>query len=237
MSNERKNLADDPLVADTYSALAQEQAPDHLNKRVLRMAAREGRTPYSRARTWLRPAAWAATIGLSLAIVLELTRLPQIEPETVSMDAFKPKDMAVLREADERARAQSGANQAPVAPSATPQTDADAAPDEDVAVRRVTADENIPASSARADQDEGERISAKRLAAETDAGAASFAVAAEEKALATGGACPAKVRESAESWLACIKQLRESGQEGLADSEYDEFRRKFPNFADIDTDK
>ncbi|MGB5577423.1 MAG: hypothetical protein WBM88_08445, partial [Woeseiaceae bacterium] len=117
----------------------------------------------------------------------------------------------------------------------TPRTDAAAAPDEDVSARRVTADENIAASSTRAD--EGERISAKRLAAETASGAASFTVAAEEKALATGGACPAKVRESAESWLACIKRLRESGQEALADGEYDEFKRIFPNFADIGADK
>lgn len=237
MSNERKNPADDPLVADAYSALAQEQTPEHLNKRVLRMAAREGRTPYSRARSWLRPAAWAATIGLSFAIVLELTRLPQIEPEPVSMDAFTPKDMSVLREADERARAQSGANQVPVVPPAIPRTDAAAAPDNDVSARRMTADENIPASSASADQDEGERISAKRRAVESTAGAASFAVATEEKAQATGFACASKVRESAETWLGCIEQLRESGQEALADREYDEFKRIFPNFADIDTDK
>ncbi|MDH3577169.1 MAG: hypothetical protein OEO71_05035 [Gammaproteobacteria bacterium] len=263
MSNERKNRVDDPLVADTYTALAQERAPDHLNKRVLRMAAREGRTRYSRARAWMRPAAWAATIGLSLALVLELTRLPQIEPETanitvpkkeladkndndakqtvpaaesqdpVSMDAFAPKDMAVLREADERARAQAGPDQVP----ATPRVDAGTAPDEDAPARRVTADENIPAKNATVDRDSAEHVSAKRLAAETASGAASLAVAAEEKALTSGFACPAKVRESAESWLACIKQLRESGQEDLADSEYDEFQRNFPNFADADADK
>lgn len=237
MSNERKNRGEDPLVADTYSALAQERAPDRLNEKVLRMAAREGRTPYLRARTWLRPAAWVATIGLSLAIVLELTRLPQIEPETVSMDAFTPKDMAVLRDADERARAQSGANKEPVVPSAAPRTGAAAAPDEDASARRASGGENIPASGARADQDKGERISAKRLAAETAPGAASLAVAAGENVPATGFACPAKVRESAESWLACIRHLRESGQEALADGEYDEFKRIFPNFADIDADK
>ncbi len=265
MSNERKNRADDPLVADTYSALAQERAPDHLNKRVLRMAAREGRTRYSRARAWMRPAAWAATIGLSFALVLELTRLPQIEPEAatmavprneladknenfaeqtmpaaeprdpVSMDAFAPKDMAVLREADDRARAQAGPNQVPVSPPATPRVDAGAAPDGGASARRVTADENIPAKNAAADLDRAERVSAKRLAAETAPGAASFAVAAEEEALASG--CPAKARESAESWLACIKQLRKSGQEDLANSEYDEFQRNFPNFADTDADK
>ncbi len=263
MSNERKNRVDDPLVADTYRAVAQERAPDHLNKRVLRMAAREGRTKYSRARAWMRPAAWAATIGLSLAIVLELTRLPQIEPETatmalpekeladkndnnakqatpaaerqdpVTMDAFAPKDMAVLREADDRARAQAGPDQVP----ATPRVDAGADPDEGVSARRVTPDENIPAKDTAADRDSAERVSAKRLAAETAPAAASFAVAAEEEALASGFACPAKVRESAESWFACIKQLRESGQEDLANSEYDEFQRNFPNFADTDADK
>lgn len=214
MSNERKNRENDPLVADAYTTLAQEQTPDRLNKRVLRMAAREAQTPYSRARSWLRPAAWAATVGLSLALVLELTRLPQIEPDAVSMDAFTPKDMSVLREADERARAQSGPSQVPVVPAVTPP--AGSAPDEEVSAGHVTLDGTIPASSARADPDKGQRASAKRLAAES------------------GLACPAKARESAESWFACIRQLRESGQQDLADSEYDEFQRIFPNFADID---
>lgn len=268
MSNERKNRGEDPLVADTYKALAQERVPDHLNKRMLRLAAREGRTPYSRARAWMRPAAWAATVGLSLAIVLELTRLPQIEPDSaniavprqeladkndgvarqtrpaaesadrVTMDTFAPKDMAVLRKAESRARAQAGPNVAPIAPRA----DIDSAPDESVAVKRVSADEDLPASSVVAERDTAERPSTERPSAEGRlaepvSAAASFAVADKKKALESGFACPIKLRESAESWMACIRELRESGREELADSEYDEFRRIFPNFPDTEAHK
>ena len=268
MSNERKNRGEDPLVADTYKALAQERVPDRLNKRMLRMAARAGRTPYSRARAWMRPAAWAATVGLSFAIVLELTRLPQIEPATVSiavpeqeladkndgvarqtrpaaesadrvtMDTFAPKDMAVVRKAESRARAQSGPNQVPVAPRA----DIDSLPDEGVAVTSASADEEITASSVVAERDTAERPSAAGRAAEARqaepvSAAASFAVAEKRKAHESSFACPIELRESAESWMACIRELRESGREELADSEYDEFQRIFPNFAETEAHK
>lgn len=116
MSNERKNRENDQLVTDVYKAMASEQAPDHLNQRVLRLAAREGRTRYSRARAWIRPMAWAATIGLSFAFVLELTRLPSIETDPAigaPKDAFAPQGMTVLREAEDMARAQAGPDQAP----------------------------------------------------------------------------------------------------------------------------
>ena len=86
MSKERKNLAADRLVADTYKALAREQAPEHLNEKVLRLASGR-RSRYSLTRAWTRPVAWAATIGLSLALVLELNRLPQIEPEPAAVSA------------------------------------------------------------------------------------------------------------------------------------------------------
>ncbi len=71
MSNET-----DRLVSDAYSELADEKTPEALNREVLRLAAKEGRTRYSIARAWMRPVAWAATIGLSLVVVLELTSLP-----------------------------------------------------------------------------------------------------------------------------------------------------------------
>ncbi|MBT8090825.1 MAG: hypothetical protein KJO01_11520 [Gammaproteobacteria bacterium] len=267
MSNERKNRDSDRLVADTYRVVAQERVPEHLNKRMLRMAAREGRTPYSRARAWMRPAAWAATVGLSLAIVLELTRLPPIEPDTVSiavpaqeladknddvagqttsaadsadrvsMDTFAPKDMAVVSRAESRARAQSGPNQVPVAP----QADVDGAPDESAAARGVRADEDVPASSVIAERDTGERPSNGRRSAESlmaaPVSAAAPSAVAEQKAPESGVACRAELRESAESWIGCIRQLRDSGREELADREYEEFQRIFPNFAETEAHK
>jgi len=79
MINERNETGIDPLVSDAYGELAKEKTPDSLNQSVLRMATRKGKTPYSMARAWMRPAAWAATIGLSLAVVLQLTNLPEAD--------------------------------------------------------------------------------------------------------------------------------------------------------------
>jgi len=219
MTNERKNEDRDRLVRDTYKALANERAPDRLNNQVLRQAADTGRSRYSLTRAWTRPVAWAATIGLSLAIVLELTRLPQTASDAVgisapgkpmpaehgttaaapgvSMDEFAPRDMTVLRDAENMARVQAGANQAPVA------------------VRRA-------ADMARAEE---------------DSTAASSTAVSEKDVLESDYACPEALRESAESWLACIDQLRADGLADRAAGEYEKFRQIFPDFVDPTADK
>jgi len=253
MSNERKNQEKDRLVAETYRALARERAPDHLNEKVLRLAAQAGRSRYALARTWMRPVAWAATIGLSLAIVLELNRLPQLEPESVGISSsdehaepgerdkveaptiemqsdvpaakakdsettrqFAPKDMAVLREAENRARLQAGPDQA----GAVVTRMDDVAGDGAAMLEKVAAEESAAAPG-------GEALAASRA----------LAVSVEKKELGTGLSCPADVRKTAESWYACIKELRNEGALDSADKEYEDFERKFPDFVDLDADK
>ena len=219
MTNERKNEDRDRLVRDTYKALANERAPDRLNNQVLRQAADAGRSRYSLTRAWTRPVAWAATIGLSLAIVLEFTRLPQTESDAVgisapekpmpaehgatatapdvSMDEFAPRDMTVLRDAENMARVQAGANQAPVAV----------------------------------------RGAAETARAEADSTVASSTAVSEKKELESDYVCPEALRESAESWFACIEQLRTDGLADRAADEYEKFRRIFPDFVDPTADK
>lgn len=85
MTSNADKPGDGRLVADTYRSLATEQTPEHLDQRVLGMATRARRTRYSRTRAWVRPLAWAATIGLSIAVVLEITRVPLTEPETIGI--------------------------------------------------------------------------------------------------------------------------------------------------------
>ncbi len=77
MSNEQNGNGIDPLVSETYRELAEERTPEALNREVLRIAASEVRTRYAIARAWTRPLAWAATIGLSLVLVLQLADAPQ----------------------------------------------------------------------------------------------------------------------------------------------------------------
>jgi len=68
---------DDPLVSSTYRESAAERTPDALNQSVMQLARERAAKRLLRPVVWLRPMAWAATIGLSLAIVIELSTLPQ----------------------------------------------------------------------------------------------------------------------------------------------------------------
>ncbi len=83
MSDKRKNSDEtvDPRVSAAYRDLADERTPGHLDHVILN-AARGAATPkWNRAVAWLRPAAWVATIGVCLAIVIEIALLPQQEPD------------------------------------------------------------------------------------------------------------------------------------------------------------
>lgn len=66
----------DQTVSRAYREISDERAPEHLDRAILAKAARAARPRYARSRAWTRPLAWAATIALSVAIVLELTQVP-----------------------------------------------------------------------------------------------------------------------------------------------------------------
>jgi hypothetical protein len=74
----------DAVVSDEYRELAQERTPAHLDHVVLNEARRAARNRPIRRVSWLRPAAWVTTIGLCLAIVLEVTDL--VPQDTMIID-------------------------------------------------------------------------------------------------------------------------------------------------------
>lgn len=65
----------DAVVSDAYRDLAQERTPAHLDHVVLNEARKAATNRPIRQVSWLRPAAWVTTIGLCLAIMLEVTDL------------------------------------------------------------------------------------------------------------------------------------------------------------------
>jgi hypothetical protein len=75
MSKERHPQDDlsDPLVSGTYRELSDEHTPEHLDHVVLNAARKAAKPEYARTISWLRPAAWVTTVGLCLAIVLEVS--------------------------------------------------------------------------------------------------------------------------------------------------------------------
>ena len=93
MTNERDKELTDELVSETYRKLESPQAPDHLNRAVLSMAAdkRPGRTGFVLS-AWMKPVTFAATIALSLAIVLELSEMPTASVPVDVTPASEPED-------------------------------------------------------------------------------------------------------------------------------------------------
>jgi len=90
MSGKRTNGDEsvDPRVSTVYHEMADELTPEHLDHVVLN-AARSAASPRWRAAIgWLRPAAWVATIGVCLAIVVEISLLD--DEGTAGMDSLAP---------------------------------------------------------------------------------------------------------------------------------------------------
>lgn len=76
----------DPQLSAEYRASADEITPPGLDRAVLEHAARAVRRDHASAwrNTWYRPVAFAATLGLSLALILELTDPSNVDPLTVT---------------------------------------------------------------------------------------------------------------------------------------------------------
>lgn len=94
MTTERDNQT----VSDAYRDIATQTTPAELDDRVLKLAADAVPSRYGLARAWVRPLAWAATIALSLALVLEISRVddapaPQTDSDAGLMKAKEEKDL------------------------------------------------------------------------------------------------------------------------------------------------
>ena len=78
----------DPLVTETYRDVAVERTPEALDRAILDTAGREARG--SKVSPWrfagYRPVALVATIGLSLALVLELSRMTALDTPPLGDD-------------------------------------------------------------------------------------------------------------------------------------------------------
>ena len=240
MTTEREEGEMDKLVSETYRELGVEKAPEHLNQNILRMAAADGKPGHSNgflSGAWMKPVAWAATIGLSLAIVLELTEVPTIavpldsaptvqsvSEESVATD-FIAKDKQALERAEERMRQQNGAIQLEAREDEFVQ-DASAAVRENKLARRPAASVPMSESAPAIDQPVRRKVAADEVAAqERVSGLVMSSVALESE---LDGFCDPEARKSAADWLVCIEDLRASGATEQADLEYEAYILEYP---------
>jgi len=215
MNNEHDRPAADDRISTVYRDLAREQTPPHLDTAVLREATTAARTRYGILRNWVRPAAWAAMIGLSLVIVLEVTQLPDRDALPVGENAIEASDRGNV--ADEaRFRLKSEAD-VPASPAPAAEAEPDAAVRQDIqgTMKLSPAPASAPALERR--------------------GSVQSATTLEE--VATRSPCADAEAEGAEAWHACIRKLLERGETELAETELARFRAAYPDFAPDNTHK
>jgi len=245
MTNEKEPFEGDKLVTETYRELGVEKAPERLNQSILQMASGGGKPSPAGGilfATWMKPLAFAATLGLSLAIVLELSQVPTVTVQTDNVPAVERmreeavlEDADVLEKAENRARLPSGPSRQLIS--------ADTHDELEVFSREVKGKLDAVAAPMQSSQPESpatEEISAarertadfsaaKKQAADIPAGSlpkASYSLLMEQSD--TADSCDAAVRLSEESWLTCIENLRRSGDGEAADREYEVFILKHP---------
>ncbi len=244
MTNDRDKMTADRSVSATYRELADERAPARLDEKVLRRAAAAPRARAGIGRAWMKPVAWAATIGLSLAIVLELTQLPQA-PLDVNRMAPAPTDErpelapasvepAAAKESrstkPSKHRSESGAveeSRAQAMPQAMAPARAGAKVQADAPAPVPVQPQNLESTDLQP-LDDGDITRDAR--SDEVAGTAAFAVRAERMMHEQPTLCPEPVREVAEDWYRCIEAQRDEVPPAHVAEELEEFRKRFPDF-------
>lgn len=237
MSNERDKTGMDRLVSDAYRELADEQTPDSLNRKVLRMAARKSKTRYSIARAWTRPVAWAATIGLSLAVVLRLTDLPQPDPAYAPVQEAEPVEQKLFETRPENEQQGRQApppekRSRPIMQQQEPAEKASARNEAPFATRNAEVLKEAAEIARMQSGSEQEPVSdtASTMPAVAAAAPLATSVSDDEAETETGHLCPAGVRTSAEKWSECIAALEKTAPRELIEREYEQLHQRFPEF-------
>lgn len=231
MTTERND--NDARVSQVYREAATEKTPPELDRKILSMAATGTRSRYGRARAWIRPMAWAATIGLSLAFVLELTQVPESAPISAGgsdADIFEVLDEEVASEAaPARAKSDQRLRQESEVRSDAPATmlSAPAAIEAEAEADRVVGEFEANDMSLMRDAEEQARAQAGQ-AQQRPAATTGFSALVEKKEQAPG--CDADARATAQSWYECVEELRQAGLAELATRELESLLGEFPDF-------
>ena len=260
MTEERSNSdsVEDALVSRTYREAAVEQVPDELDQAVLQRARQRSSNRYSRSVVWLRPMAWAATIGLCLAIVVEINNVPQPTREQIALPAASADAMAPVERVREEAAparsVQGGTGTTNMNKSVSHETEAlQQRTKKTVDAKGRVSLQNVPQHSK---SDAGEsafappevteslklkdnRESMPLMLEEADgasgfqsiSGTANYANTPSPASLeVTAPACNPKARTTPQTWLECIEALEENDLDDLAGEQRDQLRKAFPDF-------
>jgi hypothetical protein len=231
----------DPRVSDAYREIASEETPVELDRKVLAMAAAEVRAANGFPRTWFRPLAWAATIALSFAFVLEMSQVDDATAPLADADfadvleespgpvdaAAKQKDEGRMRQQlNKRSSDAPASAKASIAPARSLPSTSDAALNQPgmaspaVESPSVASDFELDDMSMLREAEEQARTRSEPAGA--------FAAIAEKKDESEG--CDEDARAAADTWYQCVRTLRDTGQMEPAQQELEALLAEFADF-------
>lgn len=229
----------DPRLSAAYRDLAAQTTPTELDRRVLDQAAAALRSrPLGRMRRWTRPLAWAATITLCAAIVLEISRMPgpdgqspmpALDIESAAPAARQPPGRPVPA-AQKQALYEAAATEPAEVPAASPQN---ATPPDMARERKLNSEKIEP--QVRMASPSQDQATMPEAAERHDADMSSNQGLVMPAATTIGDdaaapACDAELRTDPDRWFACISELELQGEYAAADRERDLFVEAFPDF-------
>jgi len=258
--NHRPENAADPAVSRAYHDLARETTPARLDAAVLDSAHRAARPPYARSRAWTRPLAWAATIALSVAVVLELTRTadfvsaPSPAARTVASE-IKAADDGERRDrqppslvpgfgdetlvVDDRAAPEPVSVASPTVAEKKRQVMDAAAPAEfaESAASPASVPVSQPSAEATAAPAAAARLERENedlLGRAHELATMQFGNNSESRAAGAleseAAGCPDDTRSDPGLWLECIEELEAAGLDAAADAQRELLEEAFPDF-------
>lgn len=261
--NDRPEATDvDPQVSAHYASIADESAPADLDQAILRDAARAVRADNRRGSfgAWFRPVAFMATVGLSLAIILDLSDTSIFGPPAdMAVEPVSPMPAVADDTADVIGKNRSDPQvieflrqeKSVSAPAATLGTTEKAATDigettgqtaAGIAATEQTQEDLAVSSDVFSAEVEGarQRIDDAESAAGTylqpQPGAEAELDEPFERAptlnlyIAEPLRCTDEQRSDLVKWWQCIKELEDSGQPRIAEREFEYLMTEFPDF-------
>ncbi|MGB5412193.1 MAG: hypothetical protein WBN09_11730 [Woeseiaceae bacterium] len=207
MSDSRDKERDERHLSEAYRDIANERSPANLDARILK-AARDAVAPrQARLRTWTRPLAWAATISLSLAIVLQVTEQPMVEVPAETQPAANAAPESAAAKRQDMDITQQLKKEAPAREALSEQVEDAFTPDMEML---------------REAEDLG-RMQSNRA----QLGAEPAAAALRPMADADPVFCDEAARATASSWLECIAELKDEQNHEAANIEQAAFDATF----------
>ncbi len=240
-SNNRPGDVAESRLRDLYRELAVETTPPELDARILADARAALRDRPAPSRIWMRPLAVAATLGLCVALVLEIGTGPDGTP-VIPDPAADTREEIGHAARESRAQKMGESQAAKALPATNSFSDAVAAPGErpargDTSAAGASSDDLRERESPDAPSDALARQAVRPEAAlleeavvpATQSGTDEASAGKRQAVDAVARGCDERATRDAGLWLDCIDKLEAAGERALAASERRRRRAAFPD--------